>query len=247
MAGIGFELRKLARRDDLMGVVASLAHASVVSTGPWIMTILALASIDVFGVRWLDEEEMKVFRIIIIYNFGFSLVAAGPLMMIATRYLADRIYEKKVTETPGMLVGGFIVLLVQLPIVGWFYGLYAALDPVVRIAAIANYFVISFIWYVGIFLSALRDFRSITIGFAVGMSSAFVFAILFGQYWGAAGMLTGFSLGLALLLALEVARVLVEFPYGFIRPFAFLRAAGKYWSCRWVRLSTISPSGSTNG
>ena len=55
MAGIGFELRKLARRDDLMGVVASLAHASVVSTGPWIMTILALASIDVFGVRWLDE------------------------------------------------------------------------------------------------------------------------------------------------------------------------------------------------
>ena len=229
MAGIGFELRKLARRDDLMGVVASLAHASVVSTGPWIMTILALASIDVFGVRWLDEEEMKVFRIIIIYNFGFSLVAAGPLMMIATRYLADRIYEKKVTETPGMLVGGFIVLLVQLPIVGWFYGFYAALDPAVRIAAIANYFVISFIWYVGIFLSALRDYRSITIGFAVGMSSAFAFAILFGRYWGAAGMLTGFSLGLALLLALEVARVLVEFPYGFIRPFAFLTAARKYW------------------
>ena len=229
MAGIGFELRKLARRDDLMGVVASLAHASVVSTGPWIMTILALASIDVFGVRWLDEEEMKVFRIIIIYNFGFSLVAAGPLMMIATRYLADRIYEKKVTETPGMLVGGFIVLLVQLPIVGWFYGLYAALDPAVRIAAIANYFVISFIWYFGIFLSALRDFRSITIGFAVGMSSAFAFAILFGRYWGAAGMLTGFSLGLALLLALEVARVLVEFPYGFIRPVAFLAAARKYW------------------
>ncbi|MBM3548996.1 MAG: hypothetical protein FJX54_18805 [Alphaproteobacteria bacterium] len=229
MAGIGFELRKLARRDDLMGVVASLTHASIVSTGPWIMTVLALGAIDIIGLRWLDQEEMKVFRIIVIYNFCFSLVAAGPLMMIATRYLADRIYEKKVTETPGMLVGGFIVLLIQIPIAGWFYGVFAALDPAVRIAAIANYFVISFIWYVGIFLSALRDFRSITIGFAVGMSSAFAVAVLLGERWGAAGMLTGFSLGLALLLSIQVARVLVEFPYGFVRPFAFLRAARKYW------------------
>jgi polysaccharide biosynthesis protein PelG len=229
MAGIGFELRKLARRDDLMGVVASLAHASIVSTGPWIMTVLALGAIDVVGLRWLDQEELKYFRIIVIYNFGFSLVAAGPLMMIATRYLADRIYEKKVTETPGMLIGGFVVLLAQLPVVVWFYGFLAALDPAVRIAAIANYFVISFIWYVGIFLSALRDFRSITIGFAAGMSSAFALTVLIGQEWGAAGMLTGFSLGLALLLSLQVARVFVEFPYGFVRPFAFLRAAGKYW------------------
>jgi len=229
MAGIGFELRKLARRDDLMGVVASLTHASVVSTGPWIMTVLALGAIDIIGLNWLDQEEMKVFRIIVIYNFGFSLVAAGPLMMVATRYLADRIYEKKVTETPGMLIGGFVVLLVQMPIVGWFYGYYAALDPAVRVAAIANYFVISFIWYVGIFLSALRDFRSITWGFAIGMSSAFAFTVLLGGRWGAAGMLTGFSAGLTFLLSLEVARVLVEFPYGFVRPFAFLRAARKYW------------------
>jgi uncharacterized membrane protein len=229
MAGIGFELRKLARRDDLMGVVASLTHASVVSTGPWIMTVLALGAIDIIGLNWLDQEEMKVFRIIVIYNFGFSLVAAGPLMMVATRYLADRIYEKKVTETPGMLIGGFVVLLVQMPIVGWFYGYYAALDPAVRVAAIANYFVISFIWYVGIFLSALRDFRSITIGFAIGMSSAFALTVLLGGRWGAAGMLTGFSVGLTLLLSLQVARVLVEFPYGFLRPFAFLRAARKYW------------------
>ncbi len=229
MAGIGFELRKLARRDDLMGIVASLTHASVVSTGPWIMTVLALAAIDIIGLNWLDQEEMKVFRIIVIYNFGFSLVAAGPLMMVATRYLADRIYEKKVTETPGMLIGGFIVLLVQLPVVGWFYGYYAALDPGVRVAAISNYFVISFIWYVGIFLSALRDFRSITLGFAIGMSSAFVLTVVLGGRWGAVGMLTGFSLGLALLLSLEVARVLVEFPYGFHRPFRFLSAARKYW------------------
>ena len=62
MAGIGFELRKLARRDDLMGVVASLTHASVVSTGPWIMTVLALGAIDIIGLNWLDQEEMKIGR-----------------------------------------------------------------------------------------------------------------------------------------------------------------------------------------
>jgi uncharacterized membrane protein len=230
MAGVGFELRKLARRDDLIGIVASFTHASVVSTGPWIMTIIALATIDIAGLQWLAEDELKLFRIITIYNFGFSLVAAGPVIMIATRYLADRIYEKRVTETPAMLVGGFyLLLLIQLPVVIWFYGYYAALDPAVRVAAIINYFVISFIWSVGLFLSALRDFRSITVGFAVGMGAAMFLTIALGKRWGAAGMLTGFSMGLSLLLAIQVARVFVEFPYGFVRPFAFLRAARKYW------------------
>jgi uncharacterized membrane protein len=229
MAGIGFELRKLARSDDLIGVVASFTHASVVSTGPWIMTILALASIDMIGIRWLQQEEMALFRIIIIYNFCFSLVAAGPLIMIATRYLADRIYEKRVHETPGMLIGGFVLLMLQLPLIIWFYGFYAALDPAVRVAAMINYFVITFIWFVGLFLSALRDFRSITLGFAVGMSAAFGLTLLLGRSWGAAGMLTGFSLGLSLLLAIQVARIFVEFPYGFQKPFAFLKAARKYW------------------
>jgi len=229
MAGIGFELRKLARRDDLMGVVASLTHASVFSTGPWLMTIMALASIDLIGLRWFDEEQLKLFRIIMIYNFGFSLVATGPLVMIATRYLADRIYERKVRETPGMLIGGFTVLLVQMPVLLWFYGFQADMAPGVRVAAIANYMLISYIWYVALFLSALRDFRSITGGFAIGMAAAFALALLLGRYWGTAGMLTGFSLGLSLLLALQVARVFVEFPYGFVRPFAFLKSARKYW------------------
>ena len=42
----------------------------------------------------------------------------------------------------------------------------------------------------------------ITLGFAIGMSSAFVLTVVLGGRWGAVGMLTGFSLGLALLLSL---------------------------------------------
>ena len=45
MAGIGFALRKLARRDDLLGILQGYAHSALVSAGPWVFTVLSLAGI----------------------------------------------------------------------------------------------------------------------------------------------------------------------------------------------------------
>ena len=78
MAGIGFELRKLARRDDLLGLVESYAHSALASTGPWLFTIIALSGTVMFGSRYISFDEMTDFRLIVIYNFAFSLVVSAP-------------------------------------------------------------------------------------------------------------------------------------------------------------------------
>ena len=43
MAGVGFALRRLADRSDLGGAAQAYLHATVITSGPWLMTILALA------------------------------------------------------------------------------------------------------------------------------------------------------------------------------------------------------------
>ena len=40
MAGIGFELRRLLRRQTYLGLLSAYGYASVVSSGPWLLSIV---------------------------------------------------------------------------------------------------------------------------------------------------------------------------------------------------------------
>lgn len=230
MAGIGFALRKLAQQENLMGVVQGYLHSALVSTGPWLFTILALAGVNVFGMDLAGREELVTFRLIIIYNFCFSLVFCGPVLLVCTRYLADLIFMKQVEEAPAMMLGALALLFAtQAPLVIGFYGFYANLTLALKLAAIANYFLISGVWMVGIFLTALKDYRSITYAFLIGMASGFAGAVALADAFQTLGVLVGFSLGLAVIMFGLIARVFAEYPYPLVRPFAFLGYFRRYW------------------
>ena len=124
MAGIGFELNKLARRDDLIGLAGAYLHSVFAIAGPWLFTVVALAFITyIYGGS--DSSEMLNFRGVIVYNFSISLVLAAPVFTIMTRYLADQIHVKNVTTTPVvMLESLMLVSLFNLPVAIFFYGFY---------------------------------------------------------------------------------------------------------------------------
>ncbi|MFQ5738759.1 MAG: exopolysaccharide Pel transporter PelG, partial [Acidobacteriota bacterium] len=230
MAGIGFELRKLARRDDLLGVLQGLAHSSLASTGPWLFTILSLSTVFLFGSRLTGYEELVHFRLIIIYNFAFSLVMSGPLVMLTTRCLADQIFEKNTRNAPSMLLGAISVLyLTQLPVAVYFYFFYFSLEPMARVAGFVDFFLITGIWLTSVFLTALKDYKSVTYSFGCGMLLATVGAIQLAGWYGHVGMLFGFNLGLAWIMFSLVARVFAEYPHPLDKPFDFLRTLRPYW------------------
>ncbi|MEC9345266.1 MAG: exopolysaccharide Pel transporter PelG [Pseudomonadota bacterium] len=230
MAGIGFALRRLAYRDDLMGIVQGYAHSAVVSSGPWLFTILAVGSINLFAIYLTSLAELTTFRIILIYNFAFSLAFSGPVLLVATRYLADMIFRKDVVEAPGMLLASMLLLLgSQAPVVVSFYIFAVDLAPVVVAAALMNYFLVTAIWLVNIFLTALKDYSSITLAFLVGMAAGGGAGIWLAGEFGAVGILMGFNLGLGLILFSLVARVFAEYPYRITRPFAFIGHFRRYW------------------
>lgn len=230
MAGIGFALRRLTARDDLLGIVQGYAHSAVVSSGPWLFTILAVGSINVFGIALTSLAELTDFRIILIYNFAFSLAFSGPVLLVATRYLADMIFRKDVVQAPGMLLASLALLLgSQAPVVVPFYLFVVDLAPAVIAAALMNYFLVTAIWMVNIFLTALKDYSSITFAFLFGMATGGGAGIALAGELGAVGMLMGFNLGLGLILFTLVARVFAEYPYRITKPFAFLAYFRRYW------------------
>ncbi|MBF5094087.1 hypothetical protein F1643_05890 [Azospirillum sp. INR13] len=237
MAGIGFALRRLARRDDLLGVLQGYAHSAFITSGPWMFTILALAGITLIGRDLVGMEELTLFRVVVIYNFCFSVVFTGPLVMVATRYLADAIYAKEVEAAPGMLLAtlGLAYAIAGLT-AGPFYPLFSGLPLPVMLGGLANFFLVCGIWVVSIFLSALKDYLAVTVAFGVGMAVGMAATLLLGDRYGAAGMVWGFSAGLAAIQFGLIARVLAEYPYPVGRLFDFLTYFRRYWDLALIGL-----------
>jgi polysaccharide biosynthesis protein PelG len=237
MAGIGFVLRKLVRQDDLIGIIQGYGHSALVATGPWLFTVLSLGSISYFTAGVTAADELLTFRLIVIYNFAFSLVFTGPVMMVTTRYLADMIYLKEVNGAIGMFLGALaLAYATQLIIVAPFYLAYVEIEPGLRFLAIFNYLVIVGIWLVSVFLTALKDYTSITRAFAIGMMVAALAAVMLSYDWGAAGMLLGFTVGLTVIMFWLIGCVYVEYPYSVRTPFGFLSYFRRYWELALVGL-----------
>ncbi len=230
MAGIGFELRRLTQRDDLIGVVQGYGYAAIASCGPWLFTVLSLSAIVLLGMPATTPQELATFRVLIVYNFAFSLVLSGPGTIVTTRYLADCIHAKDVRQAPAMMVGGLaLVYALALPVVAPFYLLHFNLEPPIRLAAVVNFMLVVGIWTVGIFLTALKNYRAVTLSFLGGMSLGILGSSLLAPIWGVAGMLIGFNAGLAFILFTLIARVFAEYPTRAGRPFAFVGYFRAYW------------------
>ncbi|PIR38680.1 MAG: hypothetical protein COV35_05835 [Alphaproteobacteria bacterium CG11_big_fil_rev_8_21_14_0_20_39_49] len=249
MAGIGFVLRKLYRKDNLSGLLGACMHSVFASTGPWIFTVLALAIIGLISNHLVENSILMDFRSILIYNFSFSLVLSGPIFMICTRYLADSIHRRDVSTAIGMLFGGLsLLLLVSFCVASAFYFLYANLTPFVAVCAVINFVLVSSVWFFSIFVSALKNYKIITNAFFIGMLVAVLAITQLAGIYGVAGMLNGFSIGLCVIIGILAANIFAEYPYKPVKPLAFIPYFTKYpkvalsgliynmaiWSDKWI-------------
>ena len=230
MAGIGFVIRKLIKKDNLTGLFGGYLFSTLITAGPWIFTIIALGSITVFGQSFSTLEEIEIVRLCIIYNFSFSLVFSGPLTIIVTRYIADKIYVKDVHEIPGVLIGALgFSYFIQFPLAFAFYFLFIDLPLEIKLAAFSNYFLISGIWLASVFLTALKDYATISITFALGMLTCIFAAMFLGENYSQPGIFWGFNLGWGAILFILIAKIFAEYPYKIDRMFGFLKYFKSYW------------------
>lgn len=228
MAGIGFELNKMARRDDLMGVAGAYLHSAFAIAGPWLFTVIALF-FTTYMYGGSNSTELMNFRGVIVYNFSFSLALSAPVYFVMTRYLADQIHVKNVTSVPtAMLESMVMVFAFNLALAIFFYAFYFNMPLDLRLAGFANMFLISGVWLLSVYLTALKDFSAVTWTFIVGMTVAVLAADYLSKY-NAAGMVAGYDIGLAIIVFVLAARIFSEYPYHLTTQFAIKPFWKKYW------------------
>ncbi len=75
MAGIGFELRKMLRRDSLSGMLSAYAYAGVISSGPWVLSILGILLIGLLSIGFVIPRMLITqFQVSVTYLIAGSLI-----------------------------------------------------------------------------------------------------------------------------------------------------------------------------
>jgi uncharacterized membrane protein len=236
MADIGIDSRRSRQRDTLFAPMASMGQAAVTAAGPWLFTIIALALIGVLTDPVVGSEALDSFRVFVIYAFALSLVATAPVVMIATRLAGDALYLRKFAQIRPLFVAATALGAIATALVSLFtYTI--AFTPAIELALVGSLCctLVGMIWIGLAFCGAVRDFAGITRGFLLGLLTGVVCTFACGTaQLGVAGMLAGFSCGLAFIFFWLATRVLVTFPQPAERTLesliVVLVALRRYWA-----------------
>jgi len=230
MAGIGFELRKLLARDSYAGILQAYAYASIIGSGPWVLSIVGILVIGVLSASVVVPQYMVTqFQTSVTYLIAGSLIATGPVQLSFTRFVADRLYEGKEDRVLPNFNGVLFVVTCTCGALGlWTVAfLFQGLNHLYRLLMLTGFVLLSNIWVATIFLSGLKQYRAIVALYALGYGITVASSLALRPF-GLEGLLLGFVLGQAVLLLGMVLIVLRAYPTSEFIAFDFARPGAMY-------------------
>ena len=231
MAGIGFELRRMLRKDTLLGLVQAYAYASVIGSGPWVLSIVGILLIGIFSASVVIPGSLVTqFQTSVTYLVACSLIYTGLVQLAFTRFISDRLFEKRKDMVLPNLHGLLVLVLLGACLLGT-AALFIALPGlglVYRLLMLAGFTLMCGVWVLTVLLSGMKRYKAIVLLFGVSYGLIVVSALLM-RPWGLEGLLGGFVLGNYVLLVGMWLLVVREFnPSGPIIAFDFARRAMLY-------------------
>jgi uncharacterized membrane protein len=212
MAGIGFRLREIVTRKTFTEWLQLYIYSAVIFAGPWLLSILCLASLSVFALPSLQEEGVALFTISVVYCYAFSLITTGIVQLPVTRYVADRLYSHEASAIIPSFVGVIIFLVPVQALTASAFLAFCELPFAFKIAATGLYVTISVIWMAMIYLTAAKDYNALVLGFVAGYGVSFVLGWWLSGLYGTTGTMSGFLAGQTVLCFWLIWRIIEEFP-----------------------------------
>jgi uncharacterized membrane protein len=184
MAGIGFELKKMFGKDDtLTKRVKAYTYSTFVSAGPWIITILVLNLFSIISNTFFNDlVEKNLFMGSIVYSFIFSQIITTPWQMLITRYISDELYIKRYNNIKTSFIGLSKIVIVLSFLTGYLYYFNKDIPPYYKYISISLLVITSLTWIIMVFLSSIKNYKSISNAFILGGSIAIILEIIFLKY-----------------------------------------------------------------
>lgn len=201
MAGVGFSLKTLRSDESYSGLIRLYGAAGIISSGPWLLSILTLLFIGLIGQRLVPEPvALSRFQVSVTWLFAASLLWTGPMQLMFTRFSADREYSDEHAETLPNLYGALAVIGLSSAALGalgasQFHGT----TLLFKLVLTSAFVVLSQVWLAVIVLTGLRAHLQVFACFALGYGITFLACMMLARF-AETGLLAGFVAGQSALL-----------------------------------------------
>lgn len=180
MAGIGFSLNRLFDRPGILSLGWAYGVTAMVAIGPIACGMLALFGISTAGaLAGLDEHARELTTSLVTYSLLFALLETSCSSMVLSRHISDLLFLERPQEVLRSLHGA---LSLMLPVAVLVFGGFLCLSGVGvghGILALWLALVMVVVWTESLYLSAMRDYRTIVYAFVVACLAGFVLALVF--------------------------------------------------------------------
>lgn len=238
MAGVGFELKKLFKeKGSYVTSVKAYAISSIVTQGPMLLSICMLFMLRSLLVYFKSSYiQQEIFLITITYIMIFSMLIANSVLFFVSRYISDCIFEKKYNKILSAFYGVTTVLLILGGTIASIFIFTLELDIFFKILSMALYGIVLIVWIQLSFLSAIRRYAQILIGFSLALVCSIITA--FGlMRLGANPLMSamiGFTLGYFVIMISFMMILIKHYPAGTSNPFEFIGRLDKYKSLVFI-------------
>lgn len=230
MAGIGFSLNKILRNESLTGVIAAYSVSGIISSTPWIVSILSIMILGIFlSYTPTSHESVMQFQITISYLVAGSLITSGFAQNSFSRYVSDQLFVNKSTSVipnfNGMmlivtLIAGcmsFTLLLLAFPQQSILY----------RFLFMGSFVTLCNLWLVVNLLTGLKDYQMLIKAFVI----SYAFILMLGyilKTLGLEGLMLAYFIGQFLLISILIGALYKQYPTNQIIAFHFLEHKQMY-------------------
>lgn len=225
MAGIGFQLKKIVNRNTYFSTIEAYIYAGVISAGPWVISIIGIALLDL--VRYVDTDRylmLNQFKVSITYLISASLIFSSFTQHSFTRFIADTFFRKENDKVLPNLMG--VILLttlytggLSLLVIDW---IFPTQNVWYKLFMIGSFVTLCNIWLLTNMMSGLKSYRSIiavyTLGYGVTVGLGYLF-----YYTNLNGMMLSFFLGQFVLLTGLLSLVFFNYRSRYFIAFDFLK------------------------
>ncbi|MFD2670724.1 exopolysaccharide Pel transporter PelG [Marinicrinis sediminis] len=170
MAGIGFELRKLYRKEGLLQKVRAFAFTSFITVGPLISCIFMILGVQGLSLQTgVDFVERELIHVSMVYAFIFSYLITSIVNMFITRYLADRLFTKNYTHLISTFYGCLCLCLIASSLVALPFILMKLAHWKLILPAFLFYQELVIIWLASTYVTAVKHYKSIVHAYLIGV------------------------------------------------------------------------------
>ena len=234
MAGIGFELVKLLKKNNYGGLLHAYGLTTLIGSGPGLLVLFSLGVICFFTLFAIPTfGTVRQFLVIIIYLFSGSMIISSFLQYTFTRFVADLEFIKKFDLITPNFFGALLLQIIAsisfaLPVVFYFFSDY---DILLNILLVSIFIILSMIWISTVLLTGAKSYRRIIWAFILGYSTMIIMHFSFEQKQNdIIFLLFEFLLAQCILFTSLIYAIMALYPSNIIIKFDFLNKENFYYS-----------------